>query len=61
MTKPKLLVTRILSPAVIERARRDYDLDLDEDDHIMSADELVSAAKARTPPLSRSRRSSPRT
>ncbi len=42
MTKPKLLMTRVLSPAVIERARRDYDLELNENDHIMSADELVA-------------------
>lgn len=41
MTKPKLLMTRVLSPATIARARRDYDLDLNEDDHIMSADELT--------------------
>jgi lactate dehydrogenase-like 2-hydroxyacid dehydrogenase len=47
VTKPKLLVTRILSPAVIERARRDYDLDLDEDDHIMSADELVARCQGK--------------
>lgn len=42
MTKPKLLMTRVLSPATIARARRDYDLDLNEDDHIMSADELTA-------------------
>ena len=42
VTKPKLLMTRVLSPATIERARRDYDLDLNEDDHIMSADEILT-------------------
>jgi lactate dehydrogenase-like 2-hydroxyacid dehydrogenase len=41
VTKPKLLTTRLLSPAVIERARRDYELDLDEPDRIMSPEELV--------------------
>ena len=47
MTKPKLLMTRVLSPAVIERARRDYDLELNEDDHIMSADELVARSQGK--------------
>src|SRR5262249_5493685 len=41
MAKPKLLMTRQLSPAVIERARRDYDLDLDEPDRVMSQEELI--------------------
>ncbi len=45
MSKPKLLVTRMLSPAVIERARCDYDLDLNETDHVMSADEIVARSK----------------
>ena len=57
VTKLDFLVMRILSPAVIERARRDYDLDLNEDDHIMRADELVERCQARTPLLLRSRRS----
>ena len=47
VTKPGLPVTWILSPAVIERARRDYDLDLDEDDHIMGADELVARCQGK--------------
>ena len=47
VTKPKLLMTRVLSPAVIECARRDYDLDLNEDDHIMSADELVARSQGK--------------
>jgi lactate dehydrogenase-like 2-hydroxyacid dehydrogenase len=42
VTKHKLLMTRRLSDAVIERARRDYDLDLNAADHIMSPDELVA-------------------
>ena len=37
MSKRKLLISRVLSPAVIERARRDYDVDLNENDHIMGA------------------------
>ncbi len=47
MTKPKLLMTRVLSPAVIERARRNYDLDLNEADHIMGADELVARSQGK--------------
>jgi lactate dehydrogenase-like 2-hydroxyacid dehydrogenase len=43
--KPKLLITRVLSPAVIERARRDYDVDLNENDHIMGADELAARSQ----------------
>ncbi len=35
-------MTRILSPAVIERARRDYNLDLNEADRPMAADELLA-------------------
>jgi lactate dehydrogenase-like 2-hydroxyacid dehydrogenase len=45
--KPKLLITRVLSPAVIERARRDYDVDLNGADHILSADELVARAQGK--------------
>jgi lactate dehydrogenase-like 2-hydroxyacid dehydrogenase len=47
MTQPKLLMTRVLSPAVIERARRDYDLDLNESDHIMGADELAARCQGK--------------
>ena len=47
MLKPKLLITRVLSPAVIERARRDYDVDLNENDHIMGADELVARSQGK--------------
>ncbi|MGO9171224.1 MAG: 2-hydroxyacid dehydrogenase [Rhodomicrobium sp.] len=45
MSKPKLLMTRRLSPAVIERAARDYDLDLNETDSVMSADVLLARAQ----------------
>ncbi|MGO9545976.1 MAG: 2-hydroxyacid dehydrogenase [Rhodomicrobium sp.] len=45
MTKPKLLMTRRLSPAVIERAARDYDLDLNDADPVMSGDELLARAQ----------------
>ncbi|MFT4079181.1 2-hydroxyacid dehydrogenase [Rhodomicrobium sp.] len=44
MTKPKLLMTRVLSPATISRARRDYDLDLNEADVPFTPDELVARA-----------------
>jgi len=43
--KPKLLLTRLLSPAVIERARRDYDLDLNETAHPMTANELLARSQ----------------
>ena len=45
MPKPKLLMTRILSQAVIERATRDYDLDLNEADRPMTADELLARSQ----------------
>ncbi|WP_155955049.1 2-hydroxyacid dehydrogenase [Rhodomicrobium udaipurense] len=44
VTKPKLLMTRVLSPATIERARRDYDLDLNEADVPFTPDELIARA-----------------
>ncbi len=47
MTKPKLLMTRVLSPAVIERARRDYDLDLNEPDSVLGPDELVARCQGK--------------
>lgn len=47
MTKPKLLMTRVLSPATIERARRDYDLDLNESDLVLGADELVARCQGK--------------
>jgi lactate dehydrogenase-like 2-hydroxyacid dehydrogenase len=42
VTKHKLLMTRRLSPAVIERARRDYVLDLNETDHVMTPEGLMA-------------------
>jgi lactate dehydrogenase-like 2-hydroxyacid dehydrogenase len=47
LSKPKLLITRVLSPAAIERAQRDYDADLNENDHIMGADELVARSQGK--------------
>ncbi len=38
-------MTRILSQAVIERATRDYDLDLNEADRPMTADELLARSQ----------------
>ncbi len=46
-TKHKLLITRKLSPAVLERAHRDYDVDTDHDDCVMSSDELVERASGK--------------
>jgi glyoxylate reductase len=43
-TKPKLLVTRRMPPAVTDRARRDYAATLNPDDRIMTPDELIAAA-----------------
>ncbi|MGF6861896.1 lactate dehydrogenase-like 2-hydroxyacid dehydrogenase [Rhodobacteraceae bacterium MBR-64] len=43
--RPALLIPRKLSPAVLERARRDYDVILNEDDHVFSPDELVAACQ----------------
>nr|WP_210336403.1 D-glycerate dehydrogenase [Rhodomicrobium vannielii] len=37
-------MTRVLSPATIERARRDYDLDLNEADVPFTPDELIARA-----------------
>lgn len=43
----KLLMTRRLADAVIERARRDYDLDLNEKDKVFTPDELVIRAEGK--------------
>ncbi len=43
--KPRILVTRRHLTAVEERLREDYDVVLNEDDHIMSSTELLKAAK----------------
>ncbi len=40
-------MTRLLSPATVGRARRDYDLDLNETDHIMSPDELAARCQGK--------------
>ncbi len=40
-TKPTLLITRKLTAAVEARAARDYDVRLNNDDHVFSADELI--------------------
>ncbi len=47
MAKQKLLMTRRLSDAVIERAGRDYDLDLNAEDKIMSSEELVARCQGK--------------
>lgn len=43
--KKKLLITRRLPAAAEERARRDYDVTQNADDHQMSTDEIVEAAR----------------
>ena len=43
--KAKILVTRKLLTVNEDRLRADYDATLSEDDHVMSADEVVDAAK----------------
>ncbi len=43
MERRRLLITRRLTEAVEARARRDYDVVLNEDDHVMSAAELKDA------------------
>jgi lactate dehydrogenase-like 2-hydroxyacid dehydrogenase len=47
LTKPKLLMTRRLTPAVIERARRDYDLDLNETDAVLTPREFLARANGK--------------
>lgn len=42
--KKKILITRRLPQAVEERARRDYDVVQNEDDHQMSTDEILKVA-----------------
>lgn len=41
----RLLVTRRLPPEVEARAQRDYDVALNEDDHIMGEDELIAGVR----------------
>lgn len=38
----RVSVTRLLVEPVLERARRDYEIWLNEDDHILTADELIA-------------------
>jgi len=42
MTKPQVSITRLLVDPVLERASRDYDIWLNRDDHILTADELIA-------------------
>lgn len=42
--KPRILVTRRHLPEVEARLRQDYEVVLNEDDHIMTADEIIAAA-----------------
>jgi lactate dehydrogenase-like 2-hydroxyacid dehydrogenase len=46
MAKPKLLITRRLTDAVQARAARDYDVDLNDDDHVFARDELIARSSA---------------
>lgn len=41
MTRPSLLITRRLTDAVLKRAARDYDVQLNADDHVFSREELL--------------------
>lgn len=43
--KPVLLIPRKLAPAVLARAQATYDVILNEDDHVMTRDELVAACQ----------------
>ncbi|MFU8823669.1 2-hydroxyacid dehydrogenase [Yoonia sp.] len=43
--KPVLLIPRKLAPAVLVRAQATYDVILNEDDHVMTRDELVAACQ----------------
>ncbi len=45
--KRKILVTRKLTEAVEDRAARDYDADLNADDHVFSGDEIVRRAEGK--------------
>ena len=45
MARPRLLITRKLRPAVEERATRDYDVVLNPDDGVFSADRLIAACR----------------
>ena len=43
--RPALLITRRLTDAVLDRARRDYDVTLNADDHVFSPTELAEACQ----------------
>lgn len=45
MTRPRLLITRKLRPAVEERAARDYDVTLNPDDRVLTRDDLIAACR----------------
>lgn len=45
MARPRLLITRKLRPAVEERAARAYDVILNPDDQVFSADTLIAACR----------------
>lgn len=49
MSKPRLLITRRMPPAVEARARRDYDAILNPDDHIHTPAELADLARRLQP------------
>ena len=40
--KPRLLITRKLTDAVLMRAARDYDVTVNADDHVFATDELIA-------------------
>jgi lactate dehydrogenase-like 2-hydroxyacid dehydrogenase len=42
MKKPNLAITRVLVDPVLERASRDYEVWLNRDDHILTAEELIA-------------------
>ena len=42
MTRPKLWITRKLSDATLERAKRDYDTIINLDDGLSTDDEIVA-------------------
>ncbi len=43
-TKKRILITRLLSPDVMARAKRDYDVIENQDDHIMGREEILEKA-----------------
>jgi lactate dehydrogenase-like 2-hydroxyacid dehydrogenase len=47
MTRQKILLTRKLLPPIEERARRDYEADFNEDDHVLAPEELLRRAEGK--------------